>query len=118
MCALEYFALIKQDFEESISSNSFTNLQAPHDPQQRERWNDDLEALIDRYGDCTLRELVLKYVDTEIDRLMKASNDHLVQFSEELLKDGATRGTAPVAAVPTSLTAGGGGAPSSASSKA
>ncbi|CAD7936349.1 unnamed protein product [Amoebophrya sp. A25] len=45
----------------------------------------DMEALIEQYGDYTLRELVLKYVDSEIDRLMRASNNHLQQFSEELL---------------------------------
>ncbi|CAD7957087.1 unnamed protein product [Amoebophrya sp. A120] len=44
-----------------------------------------LHELIQKYGDCTLRDLVLKYVDSEIDRLISASNQHLQQFSEELL---------------------------------
>lgn len=46
----------------------------------------DMQRILQEFGDCTLRDLVLKYVDREIDRLTKASQDTLQQFSQDLMK--------------------------------
>lgn len=46
-----------------------------------------MREIIQQYGDCTLRELVMKYVDAEIDRLLQGSQENLRQLGEELMKD-------------------------------
>ena len=74
-------AVVHNSTQQAAETANFPEVE---NPEVEELEQARLKALIEEYGDRSVKDLIMAYVDTEINRLMAASRGTLTKFAKDL----------------------------------